>query len=215
MAHNNTDKRMERTDKQKPNKNTPLSQILDTFHKIKESRFQGKEKVKTKRHGVSNIRRTNAVSSDVQRSSSSNDLDTPKSKTINGKGRRMSLPSIFHPLQPLSRNVSHTSDRKLIVPVQGPRVSMSYLLQAYSKAEVEEVEVKGPEYEYQQYLAKEAAEKAAGLSSNNHQSPNTIVHKPGQSNARKRIQGYRKLPPLSLDENEHNSEGRRSRVFPI
>lgn len=206
----------------KKEKGTSISQILDKFHKIKESRFQGKEKAKNKKFGKSTLFNTKLTHSDSSISNSMHDLDKINAQSPSKTDKRMSLPSIFHPMKPLPASESHgneTIERQLEkdirIPVQGPRFSMSYVLQAYSKANIPEVEAKAPgEKEYEDYI-KEAENN---VSSRQSKKSNKLSQKeresPGRSHDRKRFHGYRKLPPLGLDE-EDDVSSTRSRSRPL
>ena len=210
--------------KNKQNKNTSISQILDTFNKIKDNHFQGRKKIKAKRHEFPSVQGTNLVSPESHRSSSLKHLHSPKSEVHTFTGKRMSLPSIFHPLMPLSKKVSHTKERKTIRLTgqgqgqgqgQGPRVTLSQMLQAYSKAELPEVEVKGPEYEYQQYLEKERREKAAGGLKHNIPLPRKVLQNHGRSLNKKEIEGNQSLPPVNQNGTKFKYVGKQSRVLPF
>lgn len=216
-------------------KGSSLTQILDKFHKIKESRFQGKEKVKNRKFGNSLLKGTNLlVQSDTQKSSSMHNLDKLDSENSTQTDRRMSLPSIFHPMQPLTINDPHSNEtierqleKDIRLPVQEPRFSMSYVLQAYSRANVQEVEGKSPDQDYQNKVKDARYDPVTdyrisdGYSRKKHHHVHKDRDKPGHSHGKKRLHGYRKLPPLGLGDDDDNDDNRsqksteRPRVFSL
>ena len=191
-------------------KGESISQILDKFHKMKESRFKGKDKIKKRTFEHSSRSDMKLKHADSNKSSSMNSLDKIDTESPSQADKRMSLPSIFHPMKPLPPSQSHgneTLERQLEkdirIPVQGPRFSMSYVLQAYSRANIPEAEVKGQaEQEYQNNIKETDNKTHIDHSKKPHGSYPKERGSPGRSHVRKRFQGYRKLPPLGLEDDD-------------
>ena len=222
---------------QKKDKGESISQILDKFHKMKETRFKGKDRNK-KRSFTHSSRSDTKFKLETSNKSSSmdtnktNSMDTNKSSSMNSLDKiadassppadiRMSLPSIFHPMKPLPPSQSHgneTLERQLEkdirIPVQGPRFSMSYVLQAYSRANIAEAEVKTQSENEHQSNNKDIDNKTRTHHFKKaHGSYPKDRESPSRSHDRKRVQGYRKLPPLGLEDDVAVSSS-RSRSTP-
>lgn len=213
----------------KKEKGESISQILDKFHKMKETRFKGKDKIKKRTYTHSSRSDTKFKLEDSNKSSS---IDTHKSSSMNSLDKitdastpqtdiRMSLPSIFHPMKPLPPSQSHgneTLERQLEkdirIPVQGPRFSMSYVLQAYSRANIADAEVKTQsEHDHHQNSKDIDNKTRTHHSKKSHGSNPKDRESPGRLHDRKRVQGYRKLPPLGLEDDVAVSSS-RSRSTP-
>ena len=215
----------------KKDKGESISQILDKFHKMKETRFKGKDKVKKRTYTHSSRSETKFKHDD---SNKSGHMDTNKSSSMNSLDKiadaplpqadtRMALPSIFHPMKPLPPSQSHgneTLERQLEkdirIPVQGPRFSMSYVLQAYSRANIGESEVKTTTENDHQNNNRDVVDNKthAHHSRKSHGTHHAKDREsPGRSHDRRRVPGYRKLPPLGL-EDEVGVSSSRSRSTP-